>query len=71
MVLFPLQIKSSVSFNINHSAFPEVFTTYATLLADSKLGLHLKVSVKHMNFQITFFIIFPFYTFAYICFLFL
>ncbi|XP_074175096.1 DNA-dependent protein kinase catalytic subunit isoform X2 [Rhinolophus sinicus] len=37
-----LQIESSVSFNINHSAFPEVFTTYATLLADSKLGLHFK-----------------------------
>ncbi|KAM5211726.1 DNA-dependent protein kinase catalytic subunit isoform 1-T1 [Hipposideros larvatus] len=37
-----LQIDSSVSFNINHSAFPEVFTTYATLLADSKLDLHLK-----------------------------
>uniref|UniRef100_A0A452TWI8 DNA-dependent protein kinase catalytic subunit n=1 Tax=Ursus maritimus TaxID=29073 RepID=A0A452TWI8_URSMA len=37
-----LQIDSSVSFNTNHSAFPEVFTTYASLLADSKLGLHLK-----------------------------
>ncbi|KAI5763568.1 PRKDC protein [Gulo gulo luscus] len=37
-----LQIDSSVSFNISHSAFPEVFTTYASLLADSELGLHLK-----------------------------
>ncbi|XP_044937720.1 DNA-dependent protein kinase catalytic subunit isoform X2 [Mustela putorius furo] len=37
-----LQIDSSVSFNTNHSAFPEVFTTYSSLLADSKLGLHLK-----------------------------
>ncbi|XP_073924597.1 DNA-dependent protein kinase catalytic subunit isoform X2 [Castor canadensis] len=37
-----LQIDSSVSFNTNHSAFPEVFTTYTSLLADSKLGLHLK-----------------------------
>jgi len=37
-----LQIDSSVSFNTNHSAFPEVFTTYASLLADPKLGLHLK-----------------------------
>ncbi|XP_045857456.1 DNA-dependent protein kinase catalytic subunit isoform X2 [Meles meles] len=37
-----LQIDSYVSFNTNHSAFPEVFTTYASLLADSKLGLHLK-----------------------------
>uniref|UniRef100_A0A8C7C032 DNA-dependent protein kinase catalytic subunit n=1 Tax=Neovison vison TaxID=452646 RepID=A0A8C7C032_NEOVI len=37
-----LQIDSSVCFNTNHSAFPEVFTTYASLLADSKLGLHLK-----------------------------
>ncbi|XP_045311337.1 DNA-dependent protein kinase catalytic subunit isoform X1 [Leopardus geoffroyi] len=35
-----LQIDSS--FNTNHSAFPEVFTTYASLLGDSKLGLHLK-----------------------------
>ncbi|XP_058420517.1 DNA-dependent protein kinase catalytic subunit isoform X2 [Diceros bicornis minor] len=37
-----LQIDSSVSFNTNHRAFPEVFTTYTSLLADSKLGLHLK-----------------------------
>ncbi|XP_040828526.1 DNA-dependent protein kinase catalytic subunit [Ochotona curzoniae] len=37
-----LQIDSSVSFNTNHSAFPEVFMTYTTLLADSQLGLHLK-----------------------------
>ncbi|XP_036089192.1 DNA-dependent protein kinase catalytic subunit [Rousettus aegyptiacus] len=37
-----LQIDSSISFNVNHSAFPGVFTTYTTLLADSKLGLHLK-----------------------------
>ncbi|XP_021104653.1 DNA-dependent protein kinase catalytic subunit isoform X3 [Heterocephalus glaber] len=37
-----LQIDSSVSFNTNHSSFPEVFATYASLLADSKLGLHLK-----------------------------
>ncbi|KAM5298283.1 DNA-dependent protein kinase catalytic subunit [Ctenodactylus gundi] len=37
-----LQIDSSVSFNINHSSFSEVFTTYTSLLADSKLGLHLK-----------------------------
>ncbi|XP_010628625.1 DNA-dependent protein kinase catalytic subunit [Fukomys damarensis] len=37
-----LQIDSSVSLNINHSSFPEVFATYASLLADSKLGLHLK-----------------------------
>ncbi|XP_049710414.1 DNA-dependent protein kinase catalytic subunit isoform X1 [Elephas maximus indicus] len=37
-----LQIDSSVSFNTNHSSFPEVFRTYASLLADSKLGLHLK-----------------------------
>ncbi|KAF6100707.1 protein kinase, DNA-activated, catalytic subunit [Phyllostomus discolor] len=37
-----LQIDSSVSFNTNHSAFPEVFTTYTSILADSKLGLHLK-----------------------------
>ncbi|XP_072660793.1 DNA-dependent protein kinase catalytic subunit isoform X4 [Canis lupus baileyi] len=36
-----LQIDSSVSFNTNHSAFPEVFTTYTSLLADSNLGLHL------------------------------
>uniref|UniRef100_A0A8C5V850 DNA-dependent protein kinase catalytic subunit n=1 Tax=Microcebus murinus TaxID=30608 RepID=A0A8C5V850_MICMU len=26
----------------NHSSFPEVFTTYTSLLADTKLGLHLK-----------------------------
>ncbi|XP_057593505.1 DNA-dependent protein kinase catalytic subunit isoform X2 [Hippopotamus amphibius kiboko] len=37
-----LQIDSSVSFNTNHSAFPEVFTTYLSLLADPNLGLHLK-----------------------------
>ncbi|KAJ8797136.1 hypothetical protein J1605_001946 [Eschrichtius robustus] len=37
-----LQIDSSVSFNTNHSAFPEVFTTYVSLLADPNLGLHLK-----------------------------
>uniref|UniRef100_A0A8C5JY83 DNA-dependent protein kinase catalytic subunit n=1 Tax=Jaculus jaculus TaxID=51337 RepID=A0A8C5JY83_JACJA len=37
-----LQIDSSVSFNTNHSSFPEVFTTYSYLLADTKLGLHLK-----------------------------
>ncbi|KAI5273209.1 Dna-Dependent Protein Kinase Catalytic Subunit [Manis pentadactyla] len=37
-----LQIDSSISFNTNHSAFPEVFTTYTSLLADLKLGLHLK-----------------------------
>ncbi|XP_006170510.1 DNA-dependent protein kinase catalytic subunit [Tupaia chinensis] len=37
-----LQIDSSVSFNTKHSSFPEVFTTYTGLLADSKLGLHLK-----------------------------
>ncbi|XP_006860145.1 PREDICTED: DNA-dependent protein kinase catalytic subunit [Chrysochloris asiatica] len=37
-----LQIDSSVSFNTNHSSFPEVFRTYTSLLADSKLGLHLK-----------------------------
>ncbi|XP_013375655.1 PREDICTED: DNA-dependent protein kinase catalytic subunit isoform X2 [Chinchilla lanigera] len=37
-----LQIDSSVSFNTNHSSFPEVFATYASLLADSELGLHLK-----------------------------
>ncbi|KAM6216536.1 DNA-dependent protein kinase catalytic subunit isoform 2-T2 [Rhynchocyon petersi] len=37
-----LQIDSSVSLNTNHSSFPEVFRTYTTLLADSKLGLHLK-----------------------------
>ncbi|XP_062935178.1 DNA-dependent protein kinase catalytic subunit [Cynocephalus volans] len=37
-----LQIDSSVSCHTNHSSFPEVFTTYVSLLADSKLGLHLK-----------------------------
>nr|XP_012645481.1 DNA-dependent protein kinase catalytic subunit isoform X3 [Microcebus murinus] len=37
-----LQIDSSVSFSTNHSSFPEVFTTYTSLLADTKLGLHLK-----------------------------
>uniref|UniRef100_A0A8C6A8F9 DNA-dependent protein kinase catalytic subunit n=1 Tax=Marmota marmota marmota TaxID=9994 RepID=A0A8C6A8F9_MARMA len=37
-----LQIDSSVSFNTNHNSFPEVFTTYTSLLADSELGLHLK-----------------------------
>ncbi|CAK6438705.1 unnamed protein product [Pipistrellus nathusii] len=37
-----LQIDSSMSFNISHSVFPEVFTTYTSILADSKLGLHLK-----------------------------
>ncbi|XP_055968392.1 DNA-dependent protein kinase catalytic subunit [Sorex fumeus] len=37
-----LQIDSSVSFNANHSTFLEVFTTYANILVDPKLGLHLK-----------------------------
>ncbi|XP_048223408.1 DNA-dependent protein kinase catalytic subunit [Perognathus longimembris pacificus] len=37
-----LQIDSSVSFNTNHSSFPEVFTTYTSILSDSKLDLHLK-----------------------------
>ncbi|XP_044600073.2 DNA-dependent protein kinase catalytic subunit [Equus asinus] len=37
-----LQIDSSVCFNTNHCMFPEVFTTYVSLLADSKLDLHLK-----------------------------
>ncbi|XP_016054399.1 PREDICTED: DNA-dependent protein kinase catalytic subunit [Miniopterus natalensis] len=37
-----LQIDSSVFFNTSHSAFPEVFTTYTSILADSELGLHLK-----------------------------
>ncbi|XP_007947257.1 DNA-dependent protein kinase catalytic subunit [Orycteropus afer afer] len=37
-----LQIDSSVSFNTNHSSFPEIFRTYTSLLADSRLGLHLK-----------------------------
>ncbi|XP_060054547.1 DNA-dependent protein kinase catalytic subunit-like [Erinaceus europaeus] len=39
-----LQIDSSVSYNRNHNAFPEVFATYTSLLGDPKLGLHLKVS---------------------------
>ncbi|XP_060247015.1 DNA-dependent protein kinase catalytic subunit isoform X1 [Meriones unguiculatus] len=37
-----LQIDSTSSFDINHSLFSEIFTTYASLLADTKLGLHLK-----------------------------
>ncbi|KAL1788740.1 DNA-dependent protein kinase catalytic subunit isoform X1 [Sigmodon hispidus] len=37
-----LQIDSTLSFDTNHSSFPEIFTTYASLLADTKLGLHLK-----------------------------
>ncbi|XP_038201173.1 DNA-dependent protein kinase catalytic subunit [Arvicola amphibius] len=37
-----LQIDSALSFDTNHSSFPEVFTTYASLLADTNLGLHLK-----------------------------
>ncbi|XP_051006522.1 DNA-dependent protein kinase catalytic subunit [Acomys russatus] len=37
-----LQIDSTLSFDTNHSSFSEVFTTYASLLADTKLGLHLK-----------------------------
>ncbi|KAM7075469.1 DNA-dependent protein kinase catalytic subunit isoform 1-T1 [Molossus nigricans] len=37
-----VQIDSSVSFNTSHSAFPEVFTAYTSILADPKLGLHLK-----------------------------
>ncbi|XP_042541900.1 DNA-dependent protein kinase catalytic subunit [Dipodomys spectabilis] len=37
-----LQIDSSVSFNTNHSSFPEVFTTYTSILSDSNLDLHLK-----------------------------
>uniref|UniRef100_A0A2K5DLE5 DNA-dependent protein kinase catalytic subunit n=1 Tax=Aotus nancymaae TaxID=37293 RepID=A0A2K5DLE5_AOTNA len=37
-----LQIDSSVSFNTSHGSFPEVFTTYLSLLADTKLDLHLK-----------------------------
>ncbi|XP_004615434.2 DNA-dependent protein kinase catalytic subunit [Sorex araneus] len=37
-----LQIDSSVSFNANHSTFLEVFKTYASILVDPKLGLHLK-----------------------------
>ncbi|XP_075405763.1 DNA-dependent protein kinase catalytic subunit [Tenrec ecaudatus] len=37
-----LQIDSSVSFNTNHSSFPDVFRTYTSLLADPKLSLHLK-----------------------------
>ncbi|GAB5583955.1 DNA-dependent protein kinase catalytic subunit isoform X1 [Prionailurus iriomotensis] len=44
-----LQIDSS--FNTNHGAFPEVFTTYASLLGDSKLGLHLKMIRKHQLVQ--------------------
>uniref|UniRef100_A0A8C9DUV3 DNA-dependent protein kinase catalytic subunit n=1 Tax=Prolemur simus TaxID=1328070 RepID=A0A8C9DUV3_PROSS len=40
-----LQIDSSVSFSTNHSSFPEVFRTYTSLLADTKLGLHLKGQV--------------------------
>ncbi|XP_008767155.1 DNA-dependent protein kinase catalytic subunit isoform X1 [Rattus norvegicus] len=37
-----LQIDSTLSFDTNHSSFSEIFTTYANLLADTKLGLHLK-----------------------------
>uniref|UniRef100_A0A2K6UN33 DNA-dependent protein kinase catalytic subunit n=1 Tax=Saimiri boliviensis boliviensis TaxID=39432 RepID=A0A2K6UN33_SAIBB len=37
-----LQIDSSLSFNTSHGSFPEVFTTYLSLLADTKLDLHLK-----------------------------
>ncbi|XP_053414339.1 DNA-dependent protein kinase catalytic subunit [Nycticebus coucang] len=37
-----LQIDSSVSFSANHSSFLQVFKTYTSLLADAKLGLHLK-----------------------------
>ncbi|XP_008841411.2 DNA-dependent protein kinase catalytic subunit [Nannospalax galili] len=37
-----LQIDSTESFNTNHSSFHEIFTTYADLLADTKMGLHLK-----------------------------
>ncbi|XP_049981118.1 DNA-dependent protein kinase catalytic subunit [Alexandromys fortis] len=37
-----LQIDSALSFDTIHSSFPEIFTTYASLLADTKLGLHLK-----------------------------
>ncbi|XP_017172381.1 DNA-dependent protein kinase catalytic subunit isoform X2 [Mus musculus] len=37
-----LQIDSALSFDTNHSSFSEIFTTYASLLADTKLGLHLK-----------------------------
>ncbi|KAM4865347.1 DNA-dependent protein kinase catalytic subunit [Thomomys bottae] len=37
-----LQIDSSVSFNTNHTSFTEVFTTYTSVLSDSKLELHLK-----------------------------
>ncbi|XP_021065597.1 DNA-dependent protein kinase catalytic subunit [Mus pahari] len=37
-----LQIDSTLSFDTNHSSFSEIFTTYASLLADAKLGLHLK-----------------------------
>ncbi|XP_063114601.1 DNA-dependent protein kinase catalytic subunit isoform X3 [Cavia porcellus] len=37
-----LQIDSSVSFNTNHSSFPEVFAAYTSLLVDSKLGLHFQ-----------------------------
>ncbi|XP_052014740.1 DNA-dependent protein kinase catalytic subunit isoform X2 [Apodemus sylvaticus] len=37
-----LQIDSTLSFDKNHSSFSEIFTTYASLLADTKLGLHLK-----------------------------
>lgn len=43
MFLFTL-LQIDPSFNTNHSAFPEVFTAYVSLLDDSKLGLHLKVS---------------------------
>ncbi|ERE76153.1 DNA-dependent protein kinase catalytic subunit [Cricetulus griseus] len=35
-------IDSALSFDTNHSSFPEIFTTYASLLADTELGLHLK-----------------------------
>ncbi|OCT76787.1 hypothetical protein XELAEV_18031990mg [Xenopus laevis] len=37
-----LQIDSSVCFDINHSAFAEVFKTYTSILTDQKLGLNLK-----------------------------
>ncbi|GAB1300036.1 DNA-dependent protein kinase catalytic subunit [Apodemus speciosus] len=37
-----LQIDSTLSFDNNHSSFSEIFTTYASLLADTQLGLHLK-----------------------------
>ncbi|XP_043921659.1 DNA-dependent protein kinase catalytic subunit [Protopterus annectens] len=37
-----LQIDSSVSFNVNHEAFPLVFNTYTSLLTDKELPLNLK-----------------------------